>query len=116
MRMGEIFALTWGDVLYEECLIAVRSKLKAGRFRYAPLTPELANEFRRLPALPGGPRIFPPKPGAKGERRRVEGSFETLLRLAQISDFRFHDLRHRADFLIMPTCCAEAVQEALEAY
>jgi integrase/recombinase XerD len=29
---------------------------------------------------------------------------------------RLHDMRHRADFLIMPTCCAEAVQEALEAY
>jgi integrase len=45
MRIGEIFALTWSDILYEESLIAVRSKLKGGRFRYVPLTPELANEW-----------------------------------------------------------------------
>ena len=27
-------------------------------------------------------------------RQRVEGSFETILDLAEIEDFRFHDLRH----------------------
>lgn len=42
----------------------------------------------------GEDRIFPPKPGAKGERQRVEGSFETVLELADIRGFRFHDLRH----------------------
>ena len=39
-------------------------------------------------------RIFPPKDGAKGERQRVEGSFDDLLERAGIKDFRFHDLRH----------------------
>jgi len=51
MRVGEVFALKWSDILYEECLIAVRSKLKSGRFRYVPLTPELALEFRRFPIV-----------------------------------------------------------------
>jgi hypothetical protein len=55
----------------------------------------------------GEDRIFPPKRGAKGERQRVEGSFETILRMAGISDFRFHDLRHRADILVMPTVSRE---------
>jgi integrase len=94
MRIGEIFALTWSDILYEESLIAVRSKLKGGRFRYVPLTPELANEFRQTPIVISEDRIFPPRRGAKGERLRVESSFETLLSLAKIADFRFHDLRH----------------------
>jgi integrase len=94
MRMAEIFALTWGDVLYREGLIAVRSKLKGGKVRYAPMTPELAAEIQRFPAVIGEDRIFPPKHGAKGERQRVEGSFETVLELAGIVDFRFHDLRH----------------------
>jgi len=35
-----------------------------------------------------------PKDGAKGERQRVEGSFEDLLERAAIRNFRFHDLRH----------------------
>jgi integrase len=94
MRVGEIFALTWSDILYDESLIAVRSKLKGGRFRYVPLTPELAAEFRRFPVVLGEDWVLPPKRGAKGDRRRVEGSFRTLLDLAKINDFRFHDLRH----------------------
>jgi integrase len=94
MRMAEIFALTWGDILYREELIAVRSKLKGGKNRYVPLTPELASELRRCPAVIGEERIFPPKRGAKGERQRVEGSFRSILELAQIEGFRFHDLRH----------------------
>ena len=94
MRISEIFALYWSDMLLEEGLIAVRSKLKVGRFRYVPLTPELASEFRRRPAVLGEDRIFPAKRAAKGDRQRVEGSFDTLLRAAKINDFRFHDLRH----------------------
>jgi integrase len=94
MRVAEIFALKWSDILYREELIAVRSKLKGGKMRYVPMPPELATEIKRFPAVLGEDRIFPPKRGAKGERQRVEGSFETILRMAGISDFRFHDLRH----------------------
>jgi integrase len=94
MRIAEIFALKWSDILYREELIAVRSKLKGGKMRYVPMPPELATEIKRFPAVLGEDRIFPPKRGASGERQRVEGSFETILSMAGISDFRFHDLRH----------------------
>ena len=94
MRIAEIFGLKWGDVLYREELLAVRSKLKGGKVRYAPMPPELANEFRRNPVVMGEERMFPPKSGAKGDRQRVEGSFETVLNMAEIREFRFHDLRH----------------------
>jgi site-specific recombinase XerD len=94
MRIAEIFALKWNDVLYREELIAVRSKLKGGKMRYVPMPSELATEIKCFPAVMGEERIFPPKRSAKGERQRVEGSFETVLQMAGISDFRFHDLRH----------------------
>ena len=94
MRMAEIFALKWRDVLYREQLIAVRTKLKRGKMRYVPLTPSLAAELRRYPAMLGEERIFPPRTHAKGERQRVESSFKKILKLAGIEDFRFHDLRH----------------------
>jgi len=94
MRIAEIFGLKWADVLYREGLLAVRSKLKGGKIRYVPMPPELATEIQRFPAVIGEDRIFPPKRGAKGERQRVEGSFETILEMAGIRDFRFHDLRH----------------------
>jgi integrase len=94
MRISEIFGLTWGDLRYHEGLISVRAKLKRGKIRYAPLTPELASELRKYPAVLGEEQLFPRKRGAKGGRQRVESSFETLLELAGIHDFRFHDLRH----------------------
>ena len=53
MRSAEIFGLGWSDVLYREELIAVRAKLKSGKMRYVPLTPKLAEELRRYPAVLG---------------------------------------------------------------
>ena len=94
MRIAEIFGLVWRDVLYKEELIAVRAKLKGGKFRYVPMPPELAAEFRRYPAVLSEERIFPPEPGAKRVRQRVDKSFSTVLELAGIKEFRFHDLRH----------------------
>ena len=94
MRSGEIFRLCWSDVMYSEGLLAVRAKLKGGKMRYVPMSPELAVEIRRYPAVIGEDRILPPEPGAKSGRQRVEGSFEDLLTRAKIRGFRFHDLRH----------------------
>jgi len=104
MRMSEIFGLKSSDVMYSEGLLAVRAKLKGGKMRYVPMPPELADELRRFMPPPADnvvyiagnnhEQIFPPKDGAKGERQRVEGSFEDLLERAEIQDFRFHDLRH----------------------
>jgi integrase len=94
MRVAEIFNLVWEDVMYNEGLLAVRSKLKGGKMRYVPMSPELASEMRRFPVVIGEDRVFPPKSGATSGRQRVEGSFEDLLERAAIKDFRFHDLRH----------------------
>ena len=78
----------------QEGLISVRAKLKGGKMRYVPMASELAEELRRFPVILGEDRIFPPEPGAKRERQRVDKSFETVLEIAGIEDFRFHDLRH----------------------
>ena len=94
MQIAEVFGLRWSDVMYDEGLLAVRAKLKGGKMRYVPMTPELAGELRRVPAVIGEGRIFPPNPGEKGVRQRVEGSFDDLFERAGIEDFRFHDLRH----------------------
>jgi integrase len=94
MRRGEIFRLQWSDIRYSEGLIAVNAKLKKGRQRYVPMTPELAEEIRRYPAVLGEDRILPPEPGATSGRQRADKSFSNLLKRAKIRNFRFHDLRH----------------------
>ena len=94
MRIAEIFGLKWTDLFYGEGLIAVRAKLKAGKVRYVPMPPELGREFKQFRSTVGEERIFPGEPGAKRERQRVDKSFETILRMAGIEEFRFHDLRH----------------------
>lgn len=94
MRASEIFGLRWPDVMDSEGMLAVRAKLKGGKMRYVPLLPEVAGELRRYRVVISDDRIFPPRRGAYGVRRRLEGSFEDLLRRAKISNFRFHDLRH----------------------
>ena len=94
MRLGEIFALRWSDILYPDGLIAVRAMLKGGKVRYVPLLPQLAQELHQHPAVPDEQLIFPPRPDTKGERQRVEKSFQAMLKLAGIEEFRFHDLRH----------------------
>ena len=75
-------------------MIAVRAKLKGGKIRYVPMPPELAARFERYPAVFAEERIFPPEPGARHDRQRVDRSFDTVLELAGITEFRFHDLRH----------------------
>jgi integrase len=94
MRSTEIHRLQWSDVMYNQGLIAVRTRLKGGKVRYVPMPSELAEEIRRYPTVMGHERIFPPKGGPKSKRQRLEGSFEDLLKRAHIRDFRFHDLRH----------------------
>ena len=94
MRQGEIFALSWTDLDYQQGLIAVRSRLKKGKTRFVPMSAELAEEFRRFPQVFGEERIFPPKTGAKSGRQRVDRSFMRALKTAGIENFRFHDLRH----------------------
>jgi integrase len=94
MRIAEVFGLKWSDLLFSEELIAVGAKLKGGKFRYVPLTPELASKLKRYPVVLGEDRIFPPEKGATTTRQRVDKSFETVLDVAGIKDFRFHDLRH----------------------
>jgi integrase len=69
MRSAEIRWLQWSDLMENEGLLAVRARLKKGKIRYVPLSPELAAEIRRYPAMIGQDRIL------KWHRRSGRGTF-----------------------------------------
>jgi len=64
------------------CLRTSHAAWMVGKMRYVPLLPEVAGELRRYPVVISDDRVFPPRKGAYGNRRRLEGSFEDLLRFA----------------------------------
>jgi integrase len=90
MRRGEILSIRWKDINWD-ARTAYLADTKNGHSRSVPLT------HQALAAIPSKPttakdtdRVFPISPNA------VRLAWERLKRRANISDFRFHDLRHEA--------------------
>jgi integrase len=100
MRRGEIFDLTWDNVHFEAGFIYIR-KSKIAEQRQIPISEELygilsvAKKNCSLDAT----YVFP---GKKGRLTDVKKSFATAIKIAEIDDFHFHDLRHTfASWLVM---------------
>jgi integrase len=98
MRYGELVGLQWADVQFERGTITLR-ETKNGDRRVVPLIPTAAEIFKQLPGYGSSPaeQVF------KSERRNgrkgivsIRKAFQKALEIAQIDDFRFHDLRHTA--------------------
>ena len=95
MRQGEILGLLWKDVYLSESKIILRNT-KNGRIRAVHLAPEiksLLEEYakkRRLDSF----FVFPSQDGQQPASIRT--AWEKAAQLANLEDFRFHDLRHTA--------------------
>jgi integrase len=89
------------------------SKSTAGRRRLKLVPEALAIMQARVAAANQSGWLFEEK--AKGTHLSdVENSHLKILKNTALA-FMIYDLRHRADFLVIPTCHAGPVQEALEA-
>jgi len=93
MRKGELLKLVRGDVDFERMQIAVRARnSKTNKRRIIPVSGRLASELRALfERLPSGEDV-----SVFGVTSDIKRSFSTARRAAQVSDLRFHDLRHTA--------------------
>ena len=94
MRKSEILNLTWDDVDLEKGLIYLQHT-KSGRSREIPLCGLLSETLKECRQWSDGKYVFC---SHKGQRysKNIRTMFLRILRRAQISDFRFHDLRHTA--------------------
>ena len=95
LRRGELFNLTWEMInLSERYLILESGITKSNNSRYIPLNKEAYDLLIKLynkTALKKG-LVFPSKNNQPFNH--VKRSWSSLLKKAEITEFRWHDLRH----------------------
>ena len=92
MRRGEMIKLTWDMVhLTDEYLALPKAITKNGKDRIVPLTEKAWEIIAMLVTAPSDGQVF-----AGATVNSVKSAFWRANRLAQLQDFRFHDLRHEA--------------------
>jgi integrase len=98
-RKGELLGLRWSDVDFERCRM-VFEDTKNGDRRAASLGEHALKMLKAHHAqVHNSMFLFP---GNRGTPVRIDREFRELLRVADISNFRFHDLRHcTASYLAM---------------
>ena len=125
MRYSEIMTLRWGDVLIEdtdEIGLILLEKTKNGERRGVPL---VRNAFAAIKSMRvahaasnndqiDGTALLFPSEDDKSKPVEIRKAWETTIRRAAISDFRFHDLRHTAaSYLAMEGATAPEIAEIL---
>ena len=114
LRRGELWNLAWADVDLKRNMLTVHGKgAKSGQTRHVPLNTIAVQAFKDfkkktfkdttpLPSLP----IF--------GRHEFKKAFATLLKNAEIEEFRFHDCRHTfASNLVMAGVPLNTVRELM---
>jgi len=110
MRKSEILGLKWTDVDYEKGIVSLYVT-KSGKSRYIPINESVREALLSVEKRPESLYIFHKKDGTPYNCRK---SFETALKQAGISGFRFHDLRHTFDsHLVMSGIDLNTVRELL---
>ncbi len=115
LRRGELFALTWEKVDLEGRNITVTgATAKSGKTRHIPLNSEVLDVLRDWQKQSNCKTglVFKGRKGGKFDN--VGRSWATVLEHAEISDFRWHDLRHTfASRLVMAGVDLNTVRELL---
>jgi integrase len=105
MRRGEILGLKWDDVDLTERIIYL-TETKSGKPREIPIMQKLYDTLIDMPR--DGAFVF------NVTKITLRSRFETALKQAGITGFRFHDLRHTfASHFIMRTSALPALQKIL---
>lgn len=91
MRLGEMISLTWQQVDYSNRVVMLYDT-KNGEDRTVPLTNRAIAALNEIPHATYSDRVFIEWSCSGG----IKKSWKTALKLADIDDFHFHDLRHEA--------------------
>ena len=112
MRQSEILHLRWRDVDTTTNQFVIR-RSKSGKPRFIPIHPDLEEMLKNIPKSPEF--IFSNRRGGHGIwNGTLRTAWDTALDLAEIRDFRFHDLRHTAaSHLVLKGASLQVVAEIL---
>lgn len=92
MRRGEIFNLKWSHIDFKDGFIEVL-KTKSGKARKIPISPRLDLLLKDILATSTSDYVFI-NPETNKPYTDIKKSFNTVVKKANIANFRFHDLRH----------------------
>jgi integrase len=118
IRRGDIFGLQWCDIDFNAKTITLRaSKTKSGKMNRIPMNSLVYNTLdvwkqQNSDAMPAA-LVFPsPKTGKRFNN--CNSAWESLLKEADIQNFRWHDMRHDfASQLVMSGVDLNTVRELL---
>ena len=113
IRQGELLSLTWADVDLDRAMLTVHGdKAKSGKTRHIQLNREALGVFQQWKEQSGEKLVFPSRTG--GQMDNVQKAWTTVLGIARIADFRWHDLRHTfASKLVMCGVDLNTVRELM---
>lgn len=97
IRQGELFDLLWQDVSFDKNILTIRAEnAKSNKTRHIPLSPSAYQALKdwkaRSTEISPSDRVFAGKGG--GRLDNVKRSWTALLKVAKITNFRWHDMRH----------------------
>ncbi len=92
MRRGEIFNLKWAHIDFKDGFIEVL-KTKSGKARKIPISPRLETLLKDMLANSTNDYVFI-NPETNKPYVDIKRAFSSVIKNANISNFRFHDLRH----------------------
>lgn len=90
LRRGELWNLKWADIDLKKKSLVVQGKgAKSGQTRHIPLNKAALTSLKTFRG-----NVVPMRNRAVFGHHEFKKSFASLLKRANIKDFRFHDLRH----------------------